>query len=403
MKQLISFLVLCLSIFTSCTTTPLTPKTGRWLVTLDLEQTSLPFYLELNISNSDTSAVIINNAERIEVENVTIKLDSLHMYLPYFNSEFHGKVWKDNLIYGEWLNKAKGDSYIVPFKAEHKKEKFLFKNTPIQLANKYKVTFGDSSDNYPAIALLEQKKNKVSGTFLTETGDYRFLDGYINADTLLLHAFDGAHAFTFTAEIKDNQLVNGKFYSGNHYSDVWNASPNDTFELNDPYELTYLTDTINPFNFTFKNTYGTHVSLSDNMFESKVKIVQIMGTWCPNCMDETKYYTELYNKYKSKGLEIIALTYEMDTIFKNNVKRIKKYKKETGADYTFLIAGKANKQLTSESLPQLNKIISYPTSLFIDKTGKVVKIHTGFYGPGTGDNYTKYKKQTESLLETLLQ
>lgn len=401
MKQFILSILLVTSII-SCTTTPLTPKTGRWLVTLDLKQTSLPFYLELNVSKTDTSAVIINNTEQIQIDNVNINKDSIHIYLPYFNSEFHGKVWKDNLIYGNWYNKAKGNKYIVPFKAEHNKEKFALQHSHIQLANKYQVTFGDSASNYPAIALLNQKKNKISGTFLTETGDYRFLDGYLIADTILLHAFDGAHAFTFTAQVKEKRLINGKFYSGNHYNDNWYAIANDSFELESPYQLTYLTDTINPFNFTFKNLAGKPVSLSDKQFENKVKIVQIMGTWCPNCMDETNYYTTLYNKYQSKGLEIIALAYEIDTIFENNAKRITKYKEETGANYTFLLAGKANKKLTSESLPQLNKIISYPTSLFIDKNGKVIKIHTGFYGPSTGNAYETFKQETEELLTSLL-
>jgi thiol-disulfide isomerase/thioredoxin len=381
----------------------MSPKTGRWLVTMDMTQTTLPFYLDLTITEFDTSAIIVNNTEQIKITNVTVTSDSIHMYLPYFNSEFHGKVWKDNLIYGNWFNKAKGSEYMIPFKAEHKKEKFILTKPEVTLANRYKVIFGDSTDNYPAVAIFNQKKNKVTGTFLTETGDYRFLDGYLKADTLLLHAFDGAHAFTFTAQVKNNELINGKFYSGNHYSDSWFGTPNDTFELNDPYELTYLADTLKQFNFSFKNLNNQTVSLSDARFNDKVKIVQVMGTWCPNCMDETKYYTELYSKYKSKGLEIIALAYENDTVFDANVKRIKKYQQETGANYEFLIAGKANKALTSESLPQLNNIISYPTSIFIDKTGNVVQIHTGFYGPSTGDNYTKYKKDTEYLLEKLLQ
>lgn len=367
-----------------------------------MEQTTLPFYLDLTISDADTFAVLVNNTENIRINEVIVTDDSIHLFLPYFNSEFHGKVWKDNLIYGDWFNKDKGNDYVIPFKAEHKKEKFNLTESNIALASKWKVTFGDSTDQYPAIALFEQKKNKVTGTFLTETGDYRFLDGYLNHDTLLLHTFDGAHAFTFTALYKDGNLTAGKFYSGNHYSDNWVATPNDTFELESPYELTHLVDTINPFNFTFKGLNGQPVSLTDTTFQNKVKIVQIMGTWCPNCMDETKYYTELYKKYHNQGLEIIALSYERDTTFSVSKAIIERYKAETKAPYVFLFAGKANKQLTSESLPQISSIISYPTSLFINRAGEVVKIHTGFYGPGTGKNYDAYKAETELLINSML-
>jgi thiol-disulfide isomerase/thioredoxin len=386
----------------SCSTSPRSPKTGRWLVTMDMTQTKLPFYLDLTISSTDTFAVLVNNSEKIRIDNVELTTDSIHMYLPFFRSEFHGKVWKDDLIYGNWFNKSKGDKYIIPFKAEHKKEKFDLTETSIVLANKWQVNFGDSTDNYPAIALLEQNKNKVTGTFLTETGDYRFLDGYLNHDTLLLHAFDGAHAFTFTAVYKNNELTEGKFYSGSHYSDNWTAFPNDSFELANPYELTSLNDTSTLFDFTFRDLNGKDVSLSDTQFDNKVKIVQIMGTWCPNCMDETNYYAGLYDTYAEQGLEIIALAYEKDTVFSNNAARIASYKKDAKANYTFLFAGKASKSFTSESLPQLSKIISYPTSIFIDRLGNVVKIHTGFYGPSTGDKYEDFKQETEALITSLL-
>ena len=39
----------------------------------------------------------------------------------------------------------------------------------------------------------------------------------------------------------------------------------------------------------------------------------------------------------------------------------------------------------------LNHVLSYPTSIFIDKTGKVRKIHTGFNGPATGEKFTEFK------------
>jgi len=50
----------------------------------------------------------------------------------------------------------------------------------------------------------------------------------------------------------------------------------------------------------------------------------------------------------------------------------------------------------------LNKVVSYPTTIFIDKKGKVRKIHTGFNGPATGDKYIAFKEDFESFVEMLL-
>jgi hypothetical protein len=50
----------------------------------------------------------------------------------------------------------------------------------------------------------------------------------------------------------------------------------------------------------------------------------------------------------------------------------------------------------------ITKIKSYPTSIIIDKSGNVVKIHTGFYGPSTGKYYDDYTHEMESLMTELL-
>ena len=66
------------------------------------------------------------------------------------------------------------------------------------------------------------------------------------------------------------------------------------------------------------------------------------------------------------------------------------------------LAGKASKIEAAKSLPMLNHIMSYPTTIFIDRNGVIRKIRTGFYGPGTGEYYNRYIEQTDGLVEKLL-
>ena len=235
---------------------------------------------------------------------------------------------------------------------------------------------------------------------MTETGDYRFLEGNIVGDSLFLSCFDGSHAFLFKAGINDEELT-GKFFSGTHWSSEWEGIRNEDAELQSPEELTYVVDD-KEVQFNLKDMEGKDFSFPNENYEGKVTIIQIMGTWCPNCLDETKYYKELYDTYHSDGLEIISIAYETGNDVEDYIESVTRLRNKLSLNFTFLIGGAANKNLASEHFSMLNKIISFPTSIFIGRDGQVKRVHTGFNGPGTGEYYTEYVRNTNSLIENLL-
>jgi hypothetical protein len=79
-----------------------------------------------------------------------------------------------------------------------------------------------------------------------------------------------------------------------------------------------------------------------------------------------------------------------------------RYRKDLNVPYTLLLAGSSDKGKAAEALPMLNQILSFPTTIIIDKAGKIREIHTGFSGPGTGSEYEKYALETEQLIQGLL-
>ena len=127
-----------------------------------------------------------------------------------------------------------------------------------------------------------------------------------------------------------------------------------------------------------------------------------MGSWCPNCMDETKYLTELYRKYDKKGLEIIGLSYEF---YAGNLSKARQFlDKQVSAlraEYDFAIPIYGRGKNPEETFPMLNHIMAYPTSIYIDRKGKVRKIHTGFTGPATS-KYKRFVKENQRFIEALL-
>lgn len=381
-------------------------RTGIWRGTLKLnDSTELPFNFQIKA----LSLEIINGDERIVVDEIQFKdQDSVIIKMPVFDSEFRVRMTGDSVMTGNWVNYARKNKNIIPFAATQGiSSRFISKPTDyikaIDLSKNWEVTFSpNSADASKAVGVFVQKE-VILGTFLTETGDYRFLEGQQGFyDKIQLSCFDGSHAFLFTGTVKGDSIVDGHFYSGSHWHEPWVAVRNDKFKLRDPDSLTYLKSGYTKLEFSFKDLNGKTVSLNDEKYKNKVVIVQLMGTWCPNCMDETKYFASVYNKYHEQGLEIIALAFERTDDFTKAVNNIQRSKNRFKAEYDFLITGKTGAQQASEALPMLNKVMAFPTTIYIDKKGVVRKIYTGFNGPATGDEYIKFTEQTARFLEKML-
>ena len=394
----------------SCTTKQIPEKKellklGGWVMEMDLNGEVLPFSFELNKTNSTWGMAIINDQEKILVSDVVVKNDSLIAKLPVFESEFKLAIKDPENMVGLWLNYYKGPNYKINSVAKFFTRGW-FRERPIknvvQINPKYEVVFSKNTDSsYAAIGLFNQKENRLTGTFATETGDFRHLEGNVYGDSIFLSTFDGSHAFLFKGVSKGDSIM-GNFWSGTHWKESWVAKPNDDFKLRNPDSLTFIKPEYDGINFSFENESGQIVSLSDETYKNKVVIVQVMGTWCPNCLDETNYFTELYRAYNSEGLEIVAIAFERTRTKEKGLNNIKRLKDRTGADYEILLGGSSSKDKAAEKLPMLNHVMSYPTAIFIDKKGNVRKIHTGFYGPGTGNLFLDYKKETELFIESLL-
>jgi hypothetical protein len=96
------------------------------------------------------------------------------------------------------------------------------------------------------------------------------------------------------------------------------------------------------------------------------------------------------------------MAYERKDDFGYASERVKKMKEKLGVDYDFVIAGTYDKVKASESLPMLNQVLAFPTTIFIGKDGKVKHIRTGFEGPGTGIYYDQFKQRFNDVVNELL-
>ena len=374
---------------------------NTWRAELALnDRLSLPFFLEELSDDHSSSYHIVNGPEKIDLTTKQ-KGDSLQLSFLEMDSYLMISLDSLNNFRGYWQNNIKGQRIpLHGISGRFPRFHSSSGSKPLRIAEKYRVTFSLTDDPWPAIGLFEQAGQNVSGTFLTETGDFRFLSGNVYGNEFYVSCFDGSHAFLFTAKINGEALI-GRFYSGTSYQTDWEGIADKNARLRSPNKLTYIIDStlsLNDVNVT--TTCGFKKKLGG--FKSPVTIIQIMGSWCPNCLDETNYYKALYEKYKSQGLKITSIAFEYGATKRIQRKKLKRFADKAEIPYPIYLGGAANKKTASVLFPMLNEISSFPTSLFLNEKGEIVFIHTGFNGPGTGDVFKNYKKEIEGIIVNLL-
>lgn len=376
--------------------------TGIWRATLAFQEAELPFNFELHRDSAGGYDItIINAGERLLLDEVEIKKDSVSIPLHIFDASFKA-VFRNDSLTGTFI-KHYDPLNTIPFTAVHG-QNFRFNKTTENSASKnytgkYRVVFQNEKDTTDAVGVFEQKSDSVTGTFLTKTGDYRYLQGNVVNDTLKLSGFDGNHAYLFVANFVDDGELRGTFYSGKTRKSLWRGWLDDKAALPDPDSLTSANN--DKMDFTFPDSDGVMVNFSDR-FKNKVVILQLFGTWCPNCMDETRFLVPWYNQNKSRGVEVVGLAFERKDDFGYASDRVKRMAAKMNVPYTLLIAGTNDKAKASEQLPMLNEIISFPTTVFVGRDGRIKKIHTGFSGPGTGKYYEEYIAEFNETVDSLL-
>ncbi|MBX7127004.1 MAG: TlpA family protein disulfide reductase [Cyclobacteriaceae bacterium] len=398
------FCILALLLVAACTPKPQTVPAGTWRGVIELQGQQMPFLFEVTNDGTTTSAALINDTERIALDEISYSGDSVRIVMHIFDVELRAKVSGDQLTGYYYKNydpafklkftATRGDSYLFATNDSTRTTDF---------SGTYAATFiSDSQDTTVAVGILRQQGNQAFGTYLTPTGDYRYLSGNVIGDKLFLSTFDGNHAFLFTAVRNADGSLTGDFWSGRASHEQWTGIPDAKAKLPDAEALTYLKPGYDKMSFSFPDVSGKPVSLDDPKYKGKVIVLQLFGTWCPNCMDETKFLGPWYDQNKDRGVEIIGLAYERKPEFDYASGRVRKMIQKLNVHYDFLIAGTSDKEKAAETLPMLNKVVAFPTTIFIGKDGKVRHIRTGFEGPGTGIYYERHKERFNEIINELL-
>ncbi len=380
-------------------------KSGLWQGELAMnDRLFIPF--QLKVENGGKKIYVINDTEEL-LMNAHAKKDSIYLHFPIQDAEVIFKLEKNGeSARGYWINYNKKVQQRIPFTLTWNiSQRFpqMHPTKPIEslFDGTWEVTFQPGTkEEEKAIGIFKAGKDtEIAGTFLTETGDYRFLAGNRSGQRLSISTFNGSWAMLFEAEMHSDTLK-GKFYSGVSYASDWIAVRNPDAKLRNEASLTYVVNDQKVNTADMVQLNGAGFSLKSN--EGKVIVLQIMGTWCPNCLDEVQFMSKLHKGYEQFGLEIIALAYEVGTDEKQTRKKLKAFKKKIGMEYDLVLAGKSSKDVASAQFPMLNGIMSFPTTIIIGKDGKVLHVHSGYSGPATGPAHKELTDKIQLEIEMAL-
>ncbi len=294
-----------------------------------------------------------------------------------------------------------------PSRFEHSPDETKVSAGVSEISGRWRVRFSESDDDAVGEFQVSAKTGLVTGTFLTTTGDYRYLAGRVDGNLLRLSTFDGAHAFLFKATLQPDGSLKGDFWSGNWWHETWTAVRDDDAALPDAMDETVWRGDTPLEELAFKDLDGQPRSVAQAMDAldadgARATILLVFGSWCPNCADATEYLVELQQRYHARGLRVLGLAFELTGDIERDARQVRIHQEHHGAEWPVLVAGLSDKDEASKAFPVLDKIRSYPTAVFMDSEREAVAIWTGFSGPATGEANVELRRRWEGVIEGML-
>ena len=402
-------MLLALSCFASSARASSVPLSGLWDATIHVGAIEVPFEFGIAVKGDAASGWFFNGEQKVTSSSGTYHDGHLLLEFDSYAKKLQAELGNDGSLDGIYVTTTVGSTAApVAFHARHATAASVAAGANVpSIAGLWLVPAQSSKANEGAWRLIvRQTGPKVSAAILRVDGDTGSLTGRWQDGKLLLSHFDGARPALIEvtpAESGTLKLIlhnsNGTDQTLTGYRQA-DATAKGLPAAADPANHTTVKDPSQPLQFSFPDLNGHIVSNTDSQFQGKVLLIDISGSWCPNCHDEAPFLQQIYRKYHSRGLEIVTLNFEDSPEQFANPVRLRAFVKDFGLEYIVLQAGTT--QRLHEMLPQAVNLDAYPTTFFVGRDGLVRGAHAGFAAPATGDFHSELKKAFTTKVEGLL-
>ena len=399
------FLLLLMVLCSACTAPAHRLTDGLWRGVFHVQDAEIPFLFDVKSAKTGSPVVtLINGEERVVLADIVYRNDSIIIPVKIYDAVMEAKVdgtCMTGRLVKLYSNRPDGR---VPFTAQKGvASRFIDtgEKATVSLDGRWEITV-PARDMAKQVGVFTQKADgHLTGSILTPTGDYRYLEGTVQADRFYLSTFSGMTPYLIRGQFTGADRFTAEFITPggvSHFDGVRNPDAS----LPDAYTMTALKPGYTSLGFRLPDFDGREVSLADPKFAGKVVIVSLLGSWCPNCLDETAFLAPWYKANRTRGVEVVGLAFERKDDIEYARNQLSVFMEQFGVTYDILFAGRVGEETVAKVLPELTKLMSYPTTIFIDKKGSVRKIHTGFSGPATGKFYEEFKTGFNNTVNELV-
>jgi thiol-disulfide isomerase/thioredoxin len=370
---------------------------GPWRAVLDLAGGELRFRLAF-----DDDGGHLCNASLCEAFSAVVRVagtDSVVLEMADYAAAIRARATGDSLT-GFYRNVGNRGPRAIPFRAG--RGAWPVEPPGPALAGTWDATFHPLGRPSPRVLEFRRTEHGLEGTIVSNSGDYGLFWGGAVADSFAMAHFDGSFVYLLAGRL-DGDTLRGTFHAGRRTQTPFVAvRSTGRPHLTPPTEVVRA-DTSGPFTFAFPSVDGGMVTSGDLRFRDKVVIVEILGTWCPTCHDSAPLMADLYRRYRDRGLEVVGLAYEVTGDTAVDGALVRRYRDKFGITFPLLLAGVNDSDSPGETQPQLSGPIAFPTTIFLDRTGRVRKVHAGFSGPATGEAQEALVREFDATVRALLE
>ena len=402
-RQLEFVIVLAVWLCNTAVSTFAQSAAGLWDATVTVNGVAIPFRIEILGSGSKTHSYFFNGNDKVNPSTRgNFQNGSLVLEFDSYGTKLEA-ILKDGVLRGTY-GAGSGSSY--PLEARRHSASIVSSSTAsvpsidglweIQV----KSPKGESAWNF----IVDQSGSSISAAILRVDGDTGTMTGRYQEVKFVLSHFSGERPFYVEVSPASDGSLHLDVTSLHGRDNLVALRPADARTKglappDDPAQHTKVKNPTEPLHFSFPDLNGQTVSDTDARFRGKVVLVNITGSWCPNCHDEAPFLEELYRKYHGQGLEIVALDFEPADQLKD-LSRLHAFIKRYGIEYTYLVAGEPGQ--LNEKIPQAEGLNAWPTTFFVGRDGLVHAVHTGFTSRASGEFDSHLKDEIKTSVARLL-
>lgn len=389
---------------------------NRWQAVLHYDSLQVPFMFAWSGPATQPVLALYNGVDSIISTRVVRTGDSVVVHFDHLAALLRGVITggspgdsRGRAFAGWWVTPRRGDSVRVTAEPQSSApvpaDANATQRTAPDVHGTWLLPVSSAKGEKAWRLVVTQQGAEVTATVLRVDGDAGAHVGRWQDSVFRLSHFDGTRPGVLELRPHSDGALHVTQRSPRGPARVyvaWREAERVARGLEAPADVRTFTgvrDSTARFTFDFPDLEGRRVSDRDARFAGKVVVVNVTGTWCPNCHDEAPFLTALYAEYGARGLEVVALDFE-DAEELQDLARVRAFVRRYGVTYPYLIAGTPRE--VAARIPLAVNLNTWPATFFLGRDGRVRAVRTGFAAKSSGPHHDAMVADYRAIVERLL-